>query len=58
MAKKKKLTGLTAKCELRISPEKRLVNKFDDLSIAEFPIAPAEKMGFRVKDDCAEEHIM
>lgn len=58
MARKKKISGPTAYSELRVSPEKRVVNKFDDMSIAEFPIAPEEKMGFRVKDDCAEEHIM
>lgn len=43
---------------LRLSPEKRIANKFDPASIAEFPIADAAEMGFRVKDNCAEEHIM
>ena len=58
MARKKKISGPDGKNELRVSPEKRLVNKFDHMSVAEFPIAPESKMGFRVKDDCAEEHIM
>lgn len=44
--------------DLRLSPEKRIANKFDPASIAEFPIADAAEMGFRVKDNCAEEHIM
>lgn len=44
--------------ELRLDPEDRLVSKFDSESIAKFPIASEEEMGFRVKDDCAEEHIM
>lgn len=44
--------------DLRLSPEKRIANKFDATSIAEFPIASPDEMGFRVKDNCAEEHIM
>ena len=43
---------------LRISPEKRIAAKFDAVSIADFPEAEAEDMGFRVLDDCAEEHQM
>ena len=44
--------------DLRLSPEKRLANKFDADSIAEFPVAKPDNMGFRVLDNCAEEHIM
>lgn len=44
--------------DLRLSPEKRLANKFDTDSIAEFPVAKPDNMGFRVLDNCAEEHIM
>ncbi len=43
---------------LRIAPEKRLANKFDAASIAKYPVADPGKMGFRVLDDCAEEHQM
>lgn len=42
---------------LRLEPEKRLCPIFDDTAIATFPVAPPEEMGFRVLDDCCEEHI-
>ena len=38
--------------DLRLSP------KFDPTSIAHFHVATREDMGFRVLDNCAEEHIM
>ena len=44
--------------ELRLEPDKRLCPKFDETSIARFPVARQEEMGVRVVDDCAEEHIM
>lgn len=44
--------------ELRVNPEDRLCPKFDRTSIALFPVAEWGKMGMRVLDDCAEEHIM
>ncbi|MDO5547742.1 MAG: hypothetical protein Q4F79_04565 [Eubacteriales bacterium] len=44
--------------DLRLNPQLRLCAKFDSTSIAEFPVAPREKMGIRVLDNCAEEHIM
>ena len=44
--------------DLRLNPEMRLCAKFDALSIADFPVASHEKMGIRVVDNCAEEHIM
>lgn len=44
--------------DLRLDPEKRLVDKFDSTSIAKFPVASPEEMGFRVLDNCAEEHMM
>lgn len=44
--------------ELRVDPEQRLCPKFDSTSIALFPTAEPGDMGFRVLDDCAEEHIM
>ena len=42
---------------IRLDPEKRLAPKFDSASIAKFPVAEPGKMGFRVLDDRAEEHI-
>ena len=43
--------------DLRLSPELRLCPKFDAVSIADFPVAQPGEMGFRVVDNCAEEHI-
>ena len=42
---------------LRIEPEKRLCPAFDPVTIAKFPVAEPGEMGFRVVDNCAEEHI-
>lgn len=44
--------------DLRLSPEKRLCAKFDQMSIANFSVAKPGEMGMRVLDNCAEEHIM
>lgn len=44
--------------DLRLDPQQRLCPKFDPVSIAEFPVAEPGKMGLRVLDNCAEEHIM
>ena len=44
--------------DLRLNPEAQLCPKFDQTSIALFPVADPEKMGFRVLDNCAEEHMM
>ena len=46
------------KAELRVDPEARVCEKFDSTSIAKFDVAKPGKMGMRVLDDCAEEHIM
>lgn len=43
---------------LRLTPEARLCTKFDADSIAKFSVAERGKMGMRVLDNCAEEHIM
>ncbi len=51
--KKKEITE-----DLRLDPSKRMCPKFDDESIALFPVADPEDMGMRVLDNCAEEHIM
>ncbi len=44
--------------DLRLDPEARICPKFDHNSIAMFPVAERGKMGVRVVDNCAEEHIM
>ena len=54
---KKKQPRRPSDC-IRIAPEERLASKFDETSIAKFPVAKPEEMGFRVLDDCAEEHQM
>lgn len=56
MSQKKKSETKTE--DLRVNPEKRLCSKFDETSIAKFPVAKQEEMGVRVVDNCAEEHIM
>lgn len=43
--------------DLRLSPENRLCAKFDAHSLAKFRVGDAD-LGFRVVDNCAEEHIM
>ena len=42
---------------LRIEPEKRLCPAFDPVTIATFPVAEPDEMGFRVLDNFCEEHI-
>ena len=42
---------------LRISPEDRLVPLYDNVCIRKFSVAQRGEMGWRVVDDCAEEHI-
>lgn len=44
--------------DLRLDPSQRLCANFDEQSIAKFPVASPQRMGFRVIDNCAEEHIM
>ena len=44
--------------DLRLDPQKRICPKFDQTSIAMFPVAKPDEMGMRVLDNCAEEHIM
>ena len=44
--------------DFRLNPEQVLCPKFDQTSIAKFPVADREEMGVRVLDNCAEEHIM
>ena len=38
--------------------EKRMCPIFDPVTIAKFPVAPPEEMGFRVLDNFCEEHIL
>jgi len=42
---------------LRLEPERRLCPIFDEVTIATFPVAEPEEMGFRVLDNFCEEHI-
>ncbi len=58
MSKKKKKRETEQTENLRLDPESRIAGKFDAASIAKFPVAKPGKMGFRVLDDCAEEHQM
>ncbi len=44
--------------DLRLDPESRLYPRFDEKSIAMYPLPEPGQMGFRVIDNCAEEHIM
>ncbi|MCI2057246.1 MAG: hypothetical protein LKJ86_08900 [Oscillibacter sp.] len=54
----KRPLAINEKPSLRLDPHKRLCPQFDDTSIALFPIAGRGEMGFRVLDNCCEEHIM
>ena len=42
----------------RLDPEQRIAPQFDSTGIKRFPAPESEEMGFRVLDDCAEEHQM
>lgn len=42
----------------RLDPEQRLAPQFDSTSIKKFDAPECGKMGFRVLDNCAEEHEM
>lgn len=55
MAKKKERKK--SESNPRLDPETRLAPKFDSTAIARFPVAAPGEMGFRVLDDCAEEHM-
>ena len=54
--KKSKEQPVMGPC-FRLDPEQRVCPQFDAVSIAKFPVAERDSMGFRVLDDCAEEHI-
>ncbi len=43
---------------LRLNPQNRLCPLFDSSCIAMFPVGKRDKMGFRVVDNCCEDHIM
>ena len=55
--KKRRPTRPTG-CNFRLEPQERLCPKFDEESIAMYPIAQPGEMGFRVVDNSAEEHMM
>lgn len=46
------------KDEICVNPKMELCPKFDETGIALFPVADPSKMGVRVVDNCAEDHIM
>ncbi|MBQ9686031.1 MAG: hypothetical protein IJV41_05695 [Oscillospiraceae bacterium] len=57
MSKKKKQRDFPPPENPRLDPEQRIASKFDSTAIAKFPVAEPGEMGFRVLDDCAEEHM-
>ena len=42
----------------KLDPEQRVAPQFDSVSIKKFDAPEPGKMGFRVLDNCAEEHEM
>ena len=42
----------------KLDPEQRIAPEFDSTSIKKFDAPECGKMGFRVLDNCAEEHEM
>ena len=55
---KKKRPDFQVGANIRLDPQTRLCPRFDEESIALYPIAQPGEMGFRVVDNFAEEHIM
>ena len=41
----------------RLDPEERIAPLYDSTGIRKFPVAKPGETGFRVLDDCAEEHM-
>lgn len=54
----KKPCKIRNRTELAADPQLRLCPKFDSTAVAKFRVASRKKMGVRVVDNCAEEHIM
>lgn len=54
-----KKQGTVGKIEtsMSLNPEDKLCPKFDEKGIATFELASPDTMGFRVLDNCTEEHI-
>ncbi len=44
--------------DLRLNPENRICAEFDEMSIKKYNLPHPTKMGVRVVDNCAEEHMM
>ena len=57
MSKRNKKGRADATDNLRLSPEQRLNAKFDETSIAKYEVGDPDRMGMRVRDNCAEENI-
>lgn len=58
MKKPKKPKEIDLCPDILLNPENRLCPNFDNVSINLEPLATDKEMGFRVLDNCAEEHIM
>ena len=57
MSKKKK-TAPRGGENIRLDPEKRVAPQFDGVGSKKFLAPEPSEMGFRVLDDCAEDHEM
>ncbi len=58
MSKKRNSQVVKPSDNLRLNPEARIAPAFDAVSIKKFEAPKPGKMGFRVLDNCAEEHEM
>ncbi len=57
VSKQKKKKAIPEPAEnLRLNPEARIASAFDSVSVKKFRVPEAERTGFRVLDNCAEEH--
>ena len=56
MTKKKKKQPAESGDNLRLNPEARIAPEYDSVSIRKYRVPEAERTGFRVLDNCAEEH--
>ena len=55
---RRKKRGAETESDPRLDPEQRLAPQFDSVSIKKFRAPEPGEMGFRVLDNCAEEHEM
>jgi hypothetical protein len=57
MSRKKKKQIVEPTDNLRLNPEARIAPEYDSVSIKKYRVPEAERTGFRVLDNCAEENI-